>query len=175
MSDPRPTQLAQRLSNRINEVSGVLVPSHVSNRLALLSGGQAVQYVDAPLVREREAVSGPVHVFTEDLLVVARLDGVATQAGRDEAWPGEVTTHVVPRHSLLAMHIEAGLGHENRNHNTLWSGRETLRWPNYGEIELRYRDLPNPVVLGAPSAEIYGLGTSPLDGFLDSLVRDLHR
>ena len=175
MSDPRPTQLAQRLSDRINEVSGVLVPSHVSNRLALLSGGQPVQYVDAPLVRDRGVVSGPVRVFTEDLMVVARLEGVATQAGRDEAWPGEVTTHVVPRHSLVAMHIEAGRGHENRNDNTLWSGRETLRWPNYGEIELRYRDLPDPVILGAPSAEIYGLGTSPLDGFLDSLVADLHR
>lgn len=175
MSETRDPQVAQQLLTVIHETSGTYVPSHVTNRIALLSGGQQVRYLEAPLQRERGLVSGAIRVFTDEMLIVIDLADVATQASRDDDWPGGVTVTVVPRRSLLTLSVAPGRGGENRNDNSLWAGREVLRWPHHGELELRYEHLDDAVVVGAPSGRTIGFGESPLDAFLDSLVADLAR
>jgi hypothetical protein len=156
----------------LSRVGGTRRPVPLRNvveRVAAVLHGSELVFVDNAL-QGQSAVSGRITVFTDEVVAVVDVDGVASSNGSTPN-PDQGTAAVVfvPRSALVRMDVRPDPDSPYVNSGDAWSSRDARGgWPHGARAELVYAGLDGRVVL--PSEDPVGF-----DSLLPSLVRDLSR
>lgn len=137
MDDPQVTW-ARELVARLDVGAGVQLPGHVAARLGAVLMPSPIAWVSGALSADTTGtVSGVVHVFTDELLAVAHLEGIARRDQWDESdYIGRVDLAVYGRDRLREIVLPAG----DEQANAVW--RDGFdNWPFRQHLTLRYDGL----------------------------------
>ncbi|MFL6136683.1 MAG: hypothetical protein ACJ74O_02660 [Frankiaceae bacterium] len=171
MGDQQQLEAMAAILQTFSENSNVLsseIPLSVLRRLAMLTGGQKPQYVDAHIfpTDDWHRVSGEVIVMTDNVIIQATLRATP----KDETRAYTVTVGAWARRDLVSLNITPDEG-EGRNPDSSWS--ESWReWPPQSFISLNYnvRSISLPL---APDPSKWS--RQQLTSLLPSLLADLSR
>jgi hypothetical protein len=159
-------QALRELNMRITGAAGRAVPPHVVVRLVYALGGADVVHLDAYVERDRDDITGDVVVYTAQHVIVARMDGLATDP-TDEPDAGEVSVSVLARSALRRIDLDSARKDRVSGNKAWTAGRRLVFWPGLGRVVLTYAGLDRPVVL--PQGE----DSENLDDLYPTLLHDL--
>ncbi|UOY03624.1 hypothetical protein [Blastococcus sp. PRF04-17] len=161
----------KQLFEPIEDMTGIHTPRHVLARLSALLFPQEVVFVDARFEAQGRNADLWLVLFTEDLVAVLQGNGLNVMAPPSASHQaGNVTVVVLARRALESVEITEGGGPGTVawNSNPEWqTGTENLTtWPFGGQLMLRYRGRPSPLLL--PFSD-----KAKFEEFVPQLMQDL--
>lgn len=176
MTTPNVHVTFRELEDRLQDFRMREVPAHLIHRLAVMVGGEVIEYVDSNLYDfDKDGaiqVSGRIVVFTAERVILA--DASGSQRDPDDGSGSSVAVETWPRAALISLALVRPSSPEVGsfvNSDLAWA--EVGFVPKDLRIHLRYpdrRDLELPVRRSSPKAS-----SKILFEFMPALLSDIGR
>lgn len=168
MTDSR-EQWTQELNARIGRSRRPAPLRNVVERVAAVLHGSELAFVDNAL-HEEDGVSGRIAVFTDTIVAVIDVAGVAPSfAHAPRSDQGTTTVVFLPRSALTRIELRQDPAAPYINSGDAWATQDARDgWPHGGRLALHYDGMDTPLVLPSDDADSFAV-------LVPGLVGDLGR